>query len=203
MRHTGQESWQIRENRWIQHFECALWIRAAERIDAPAGGIVPGPLVIDPLPEPSPGLDLATLAEQWLSWWQVLCDLPEWKPDEGGPPPMFAHSGPDFDGLASQPLLREVLRSRSLEALRWHCERWHAAIHKRPFMRGPRASAVVAEVERAIGHTASPFVLTVDVLPVADQEIRPINDARFLVPEDVRDGANWPDVLRGLVEPLA
>jgi hypothetical protein len=164
---------------------------------------VPGPLLIDPLPTPSPDLDLATLSEQWLSWWQVLCGLPEWLPDEGGPPPTFAHGGPNFDGLVSQPLLREVLRSRWLEACYWHSERKHADLRDRAFRRGPRASAVVAEVERAIGRTAKPFVLTIDVLPVDDQEIRAINDARFLVSEGVRDGAGWGDVLRGLVEPLA
>ncbi|HEY4454030.1 MAG TPA: hypothetical protein VGN81_06950 [Pseudonocardiaceae bacterium] len=203
MRYAGQESWQIREDRWIQHFEWALWIRAAERIDAPAGGIVPGPLLIDPLPAPSPGLDLAALSEQWLAWWRVLCDLPEWSPADGGSPPVFAHSGPDFDGLAGQRLLREVLRHRWLEAHQWHSERKRAGVENRAFTRGPQASSVVAEVERANGRTARPFVLTIDVLPVADQKIRAISETRFLVPEGVRDGADWAQVLRGLVEPLA
>lgn len=203
MHSTGRKSWQIREDRWIPHYEWALWIRAAERIDAPAGGLVPGPLLIDPLPTPSPGLDLATLSEQWLSWWQLLCGLPEWLPDEGGPPPAFAHSGPHFEALGRQPLLREVLRTRWLEASYWHTERKHTGVRDRAFMRRPQASAVVAEVERAIGRTAKPFVLTIDVLPVDDQDIRAINDARFLVSESVRDSASWADVLHGLVEPLA
>jgi hypothetical protein len=200
---TGQESWQIREDRWIQHFEWALWIRAAERIDVPAGGIVPGPLLIDPLPAPSQGLDSATLSEQWLSWWQTLCGLPEFSPAGGGPPPMFAHSGPDFDGLDRQPLLRELLRRRWPEAHHWHSERKRAGVHDRAFARGAPASSVVSEVERANGRKARPFVLAIDVLPVDDLEVRAINDARFLVPEGVRDGASWPHVLRGLIEPLA
>ena len=203
MHHAGHESWQIREDRWIQHFECALWIRAAERIDVPAGGIVPGPLLIDPLPAPSPGLDLAVLGEQWLAWWRVLCELPEWSPADDGSPALFAHSGPEFDGLSGQPLLREVLRHRWPQALQWHRERKRAGIAGRAFWRGPLAASVVAEVERVNGRTARPFVLTIDVLPVADQEIRPIGEARFLVPEGVRDGADWAHVLRGLVEPLA
>lgn len=203
MRHAGQESWQIREDRWIQHFEWALWVRAAERIDAPAGGIVPGPLLIDPLPEPSPGLDLAALSGQWLAWWRVLCDLPEWSPSDGGSPPPFAHSGPDFDGLDGQPLLRDVLRHRWLEAHRWHSERKHEGVADRTFVRGPRASTVVAEVERVNGRAARPFVLAIDVLPVDDRKIRAISETRFLVPEGVRDGAEWADVLRELVEPLA
>ena len=203
MRQAGQESWQIREDRWIQHFECALWIRAAERIDVQAGGIVPGPLLIDPLPAPSPGLDLAALGEQWLAWWRVLCELPEWSPADGGSPALAAHSGPEFDGLGGQPLLREVLRHRWPQARQWHSDRKRAGIADRVFWRGPLAASVVAEVERVNGRKARPFVLAIDVLPVADQEIRPIGEARFLVPEAVRDGADWAHVLRGLVEPLA
>jgi hypothetical protein len=202
MRYAGQESWQIREDRWIQHFDWALWIRAAERIDTPTGGIVPGPLLIDPLPAPSPELDLTALSDQWLAWWRALCELPEWAPANGGSPPLFAHSGPDFEGLAEQPLLREVLRRRWLEAHRWHSERKRAGVRNRVSSRGPTASSVVAEVERVNGRAARPFVLTIDVLPVADREIRPISETRFLVPERIRDGADWAHVLRGLVEPL-
>ena len=77
MRYAGQRSWQIREDRWNQHFDWALWVRAAERIDVPPGGIVPGPLLIESLPEPSPGLDGAVLAREWRAWWRALCDLPE------------------------------------------------------------------------------------------------------------------------------
>ncbi|HEY4018605.1 MAG TPA: hypothetical protein VGM75_07960 [Pseudonocardiaceae bacterium] len=202
MRFAGRESWQIREDRWIQHFEWALWIRAAERIDAPAGGIVPGPLLIDPLPEPSPGLDRETLAAEWVSWWSALCGLPEWTPSDGGQPPQFAHSGPEFEGLAGQPLLRAVMALRWMEAHEWHSARKSAGIRQR-LHHGAQVSTVVADVERGLGRAARPFVLSVDVLPVDDEEIRAVGEARFLVSEGVRDGAGWAGVLRGLVEPLA
>ncbi len=203
MQLAGQRSWQIREDRWIQHFDLALWIRAAERIDARAGGLVPGPLVTDAVPEPSVGLNRAMLAEEWVSWWRALCTLPEWIPSDGGQPPAFAHSGPEFAGLSGQPLLRDVLRRRWPEANEWHSARKAAGV--REFVRGrrPEAPAVVAEVERALGRKAKPFVLSIDVLPVDDTELRAVSEARFLVPEGIRDGADWPMVLRGLVEPLA
>lgn len=203
MRLAGQKSWQIREDRWIQHFDWALWIRAAERIDAPAGGLVPGPLVIDALPAPSIGLNRAMLAEEWVSWWWTLCALPEWSPEDGRPPPALAYSGPEFTGLSDQPLLRDVLRRRWPEAHEWHSARKAAGV--REFVRGrrPEATTVVADVERAIGRRAKPFVLSIDVLPVDDAEVRVVSETRFLVPEGVRDGADWPTVLRGLVEPLA
>jgi hypothetical protein len=203
MQLAGQQSWQIREDRWIQHFDWALWIRAAERIDAPAGGLVPGPLVIESLPAPSGGLNPATLAEEWVSWWRALCSLPEWSPRNGGPPPAFAYSGPEFTGLSDQPLLRDVLRRRWLEANEWHSARKAAGMRELVRGRRPVASTVVAEVERVIGRRATPFVLSIDVLPVDDAEVRAVSETRFLVPEGVRDGADWPSVLRGLVEPLA
>ncbi len=203
MQLAGQKSWQIREDRWIQHFDLALWIRAAERIDAPAGGLVPGPLVIDALPTQSTGLSRATLAEEWVSWWWTLCSLPEWSPGDGGPPPAFAYGGPEFTGLSDQPLLRDVLRHRWPEAHEWHSARKAAGVRELVRGRGPVAPTVVAEVERAIGRRAKPFVLSIDILPVDDTDVRAISASRFLVPEGVRDGADWPSVLRGLVEPLA
>jgi hypothetical protein len=41
---------------WSEPCDVALWVRAAERIDVPAGGIVPGPLALYPVPEPTAGL---------------------------------------------------------------------------------------------------------------------------------------------------
>jgi hypothetical protein len=202
MQLAGRESWQIREDRWIQHFEWALWIRAAERIDVPAGGIVPGPLLIDPVPEASPGLDRAALAEEWASWWRALCGLPDWSPSDDPPPPRFAHSGPEFDGLVGQPLLRAVMVRRWMAVRDWHGARKLAGL-RRGLHRGAQVTAVVAEVEQGLGRTARPFGLCIDVLPVDDQEIRAIGENRFLVPEVVRDGAGWTSVLRGLVEARA
>jgi hypothetical protein len=203
MRYAGQRSWQIREDRWIQHFEWALWVRAAERIDAQAGGIVPGPLLIDPLPEPSPLLDGAVLADQWLAWWRALCDLPEWSPRDAGSPRELTYNWPIDAGLADRSLLRGVLARRFLEVHRWHRERKLEGVREHLHLHGTHASSVVAEVETKLGRRAKPFVLTIDVLPVADQEVRGISETRFLVPEGIRDAAEWAEVLRGLVEPLA
>jgi hypothetical protein len=200
MRFAGQESWLINESRWTQHFELALWVRAVERIDVPAGGIVPGPLVVDPVPQPSPGLDRAALAAEWASWWRALCVLPEWSPSEGGWPPQIAYCGPEFAGLAEhQPLSHSVMVRRWPEVQAWRTGRQRVAYRHRE----PAAAGVVAEVERTLGRRAKPFVLFVDVLALADNEIRAVGGNRFLVPESVRDGAGWAGVLRGLVEELA
>src|SRR2546423_13812161 len=98
MRLGDGPSWQISTDRWNQAFDWALWMRAAERIDAPVGGMVPGPLDIDPLPEPStspdpglgpsPGVDLV---DGWLGWWHGLATMPRWRPEQmTGPPPQLA-----------------------------------------------------------------------------------------------------------------
>lgn len=44
--------WQIRVEQGEEATDFALWLRAAERIEVPAGGIVPGPLDITPPPRP-------------------------------------------------------------------------------------------------------------------------------------------------------
>ena len=223
MKHAGHESWQIREERWSQYFDWALWIRAAERIDVPAGGIVPGALLIDRLPEPSPGLDQAVLAAEWVAWWRSLFDLPRegslpgegdlpgegrlsspgQLTDSGEPPPRFADGGPDLDGLAGQPLLREVLARRWMAAHRWHSDRKLAGLREYGNWRRQQSSAVMREFERTLGRRARPFALTIDVLPVDDPEVRAISDTRFLVSERIRDSSDWAEVLRGLVGPLA
>ena len=76
--HLGSgPSWQISTDRGNQAYDWALWVRAAERIHVPAAGLVPGPLAIEPLPEPStrPGVDLA---EGWRHWWEGLARMPRW-----------------------------------------------------------------------------------------------------------------------------
>jgi hypothetical protein len=59
--------------------------RGAERIDVPAGGVVPGPAEIDPLPDRSAvPADAGELAAGWLAWWQALaCQLPLREPPSG------------------------------------------------------------------------------------------------------------------------
>lgn len=66
-------SWRIREERWNEEYDLPLWFRAAERIDVPAGGVVPGPAEIDPLPDRSAApADAGELAAGWLAWWEAL-----------------------------------------------------------------------------------------------------------------------------------
>jgi hypothetical protein len=203
MRLAGQESWQIRIDRWSQQFDWALWLRAAERVDVPAGGVVPGPLIIEPLPEPSAEPIGADLAAEWLSWWLALCDLPEWSPSDGWPPPQAAYGPPDFAGLTGQPLLHETMTRRSQEADQWHTHRKTTGVRDFASQHRNLETPVVAAVEQALGRKAKPFVLSFQVLPVDGREIRQVRDNEFLVSEAVYDGPDWSELLRGLVEPLA
>lgn len=199
MRYAGQPSWQIRERRQNQNFELALWARAAERLDVPARGVVPGPLLIDPLPDPTPGLDTVALAHQWSAWWLTLCNLPPWSPDSGGPPPQITHSGPDFVALTGLPSLRELMVRRWPEVFRWRTERGRAGTHEGQ----PNVRTLIAEIEQRLGRPVRPFDVSIEVLAVDDQEVRQVSEATFVVPEHIRDGAGWSDVLRGLIEPFA
>jgi hypothetical protein len=95
------------------------------------------------------------------------------------------------------------LARRWMTADHWHSERKLAGLRAYPSWRRMQSTAVMAEFERKLGRRARPFVLTIDVLPVDDREVRRVSDTRFLVPEGIRDSADWAEVLRGLVEPLA
>ncbi len=41
------------------------------------------------------------------------------------------------------------------------------------------------------------------LLPVGDEEVRPIGSGRYLVPERLYAGPRWPEVLRALLIPYA
>jgi hypothetical protein len=71
MRAAGTASWSISIDQWDHQLEWALWFRAAERIEVPAGGLVTGPPDVDPLPEQSV-ISGDELAEGWLWWWRSL-----------------------------------------------------------------------------------------------------------------------------------
>jgi hypothetical protein len=45
--------------------ETALWVRSVERIDVPAGGTMPGALLVDDLPASSAETDLGA---PWRTW---------------------------------------------------------------------------------------------------------------------------------------
>jgi hypothetical protein len=202
MRLSGRpRSWQIRVDRWNEVHDLALWIRAAERIEVPAGAAVPGPLDIDRLPAPTIG-PTPELAEGWRGWWQALVGLPrfEWRPPEPppGPPPQSAFFPPHFDGLAGWPLLRAVLARRFDEAHAWHTGRTEAELPGRiPQM--PNLSRIVSG---ARGWRARPFLLDLVVLPVLDDEVRQVGDDRYLVPERIFDGPDFPGWLRAVVTRL-
>ena len=62
---------------------------------------------------------------------------------------------------------------------------------------------MVADVEDEIGRKARPFSLEFVVLPVRDDQIRPIRPTRWLVPERLYDSVRWPEHLRALVITVA
>jgi hypothetical protein len=67
--------------------------------------------------------------------------------------------------------------------------------------RNRRTGQVVAELERELGRKARPFSLDFVLLPIRDEQVRPVGSNRYLVPERVDDGPRWPEVLRGLLIP--
>src|SRR2546421_214909 len=191
-------SWQISVDRWNQAYDRALWFRAAERIDAPAGGSVPGPLDIDPLPEPStggadPGGDGSgdELVEGWLAWWHALNGMPRWRPGDpadpaagrvpGFGPTPWVFGPPDFAGLAAWPALQRVVAERWPEGDAWHSRRKGAGLlHlRREITRQQREPPVVRDVERQLRRRVPPFELELVLLPVRDEEIRPVGEAKY------------------------
>jgi hypothetical protein len=205
MRLAGSPSWRISEDRWPESFDWALWFRAAERIDVRPGGVVPGAADIEPLPDPSTGPSDATeLAAGWLAWWQSLIELPPLAPpfDQAHPPAALAFSPPDFPGLAGWPALQRMVTRRWRQAHDWHTARMTAGLEAR-LHEHTRIGQVVAELERELGRKARPFSLEFVLLPVRDEQVRPVGPERFLVPERVFDGPRWPGLLRGLLIPRA
>jgi hypothetical protein len=198
--------WRISEERWTEAYDVPLWFRAAERIDVPAGGVVPGPAEIDPLPDRSAALaDAPELAAGWLAWWQALAgQLPLREPlDPSRLPSAIVFTGPpDFAGLAGWPVLQRVVAARWHEAAAWHRQRERvgvAAGHSRDL---PAVHAV-HELERELGRPVRPFELDFVLLPVRDDQIRWLRPRRYLVPERLRDGPRWPQLLRELLRPHA
>jgi hypothetical protein len=205
MRLAGSPSWRISEDRWPESFDWALWFRAVERIDVGPGGVVPGAADVEPLPDPSAGSsDAAELAAGWLGWWQALVKLPPLSPpfDRAHPPAVLAFSPADFPGLAGWPALQRVVTRRWRQAHDWHTARMEAGLEAGLHERA-RIGQVVAELERELGRKARPFSLEFVLLPVRDDQVRPVGPDRYLVPERVCDGPRWPGLLRGLLTPRA
>jgi hypothetical protein len=198
--------WRVREERWAEAYNVPLWFRAAERIDVPAGGVVPGPADIDALPDRSAApADAGELAAGWLAWWQALAgQLPLREPlDPSRLPSALVFTGPpDFTGLAGWPALQRVAAGRWHEATAWYRQRERAGLAAgHPYDR-PAVNAV-RELERELGRPVKPFELDLVLLPVRDDQVRQLRPGRYLVPERLRDGPRWPQLLRELMRPHA
>jgi hypothetical protein len=195
MRRLGTRSWTIGIDRCNQLYEFPLWIRAAERIAVPPDPFVPGPLALDPLPEPSVGPD-ADLGPAWLGWWRTVIGLPSWTYDASAVRQSYVDfCGPDVLGLARWPELQRVAADRWPEARQWH--------HRRDEQDGPRRSPpspnlneAVRDVERELDRPLRPIRLDMVVLPVRDGTIRRVSGERYLVPERVFDGPRFTEWLR-------
>jgi hypothetical protein len=194
MRLASSPSWRISEDRWPESLDWALWFRAAERIDVGPGGVVPAAGEIEPLPDPSTGpSEAAELAAGWLAWWQSLIELPPLSPpfDRAHPPAALAFHPPDFPGLGGWPALHRVVTRRWRQAHEWHTARKKAGLEA-GLHRDMRTNKVVTELERELGRIARPFSLEFVLLPVRDEQVRPVGPDRYLVPERVYDGPRWP-----------
>lgn len=208
VRFAGTASWQLRIDRWDLAADHALWLRAAERIDVPAGGIVPGPLA-DETPAPArPLSDPAAAATGWRAWWSAVVTRSDHEPGAAEGADAWAtfraaqrRPATASDALAPWPELAAAAESRTREFHAWHAARKTAGLQRL----GPgdyRDGRVVQALEHRLGRTAPPFVVELLILPVLDDEIRTVRPRRHLVPERVYDARDWPDRLEPLLLPL-
>ncbi len=195
-------------DRWDTLTDHALWLRAAEDIDVPAGGMVPGPLDDAP-PEPvRPLADPAAAAEGWRAWWAAIVTRSDHEPSaaERGAVRRAYEAAPQHPvqadaALAPWPELAVVAHAQAGEFHTWHNARKAAGLR----LQGAgdyRDGRVVKDLERRLGRTAPPFVVELLVLPVRDDDIRPAQPGRYLVPERVYDAPDWPERLEPLLLPL-
>ena len=196
MRLNNIASWRMSLDSASAMMDCALWIRAAERLQIPPDPLVPGPLDIDRPPSPISTGD-QVIAEQWLGWWlSLIAPHRENRPLDQTLEP--AHDTPDPLGLAPYPLLAALVARRWPQAIEWHNAR-----RLRDAEQHPAASLipnlVVQDLERTVGRRMRPFNLEFILLPVRDDVIRRVDDERYLVPERVFHGPGWAAWLRGLV----
>jgi hypothetical protein len=196
VRLNGFDSWRMAIGSASPMVNCALWIRAAERLQIPEDPLVPGPLDID-RPPPPISIGDEGISKQWLGWWRSLVAPRQWNQ----PPDRFlepAHGTPDPLGLAPFPVLAAVVARRWPQALEW------LSVQERRKAEGPGPQAgipneVVRDLERMLGRRARPFNVEFILLPVLDEQIRQVDDEHYLVPERVYLGPGWERWLRGLV----
>lgn len=197
----------MRIDRWDTFADHALWLRAAERLAVPAGGVVPGPLDGD-LPAPArPLADLAAAADGWRRWWSAIVTPAIDDPVVADGPGAWAARATDrvrridaTAALAPWPELAAAAEARFREFHTWHTARQVAGLERHGHGDG-REGLVVRGLERRLGRTAPPFVVELLVLPVRDDEVRPVGPDRYLVPERVYDGPDWSDRLEALLLP--
>jgi hypothetical protein len=89
-----------------------------------------------------------------------------------------------------------------MQAQDWHNARMTAGLEA-GLHSDARIGQVVAGLERELGRKTRPFSLNFVLLPVRDDQVRPIGPDRYLVPESVCDGPRWPELLRSLLIPRA
>jgi hypothetical protein len=191
MRLSGTDSWRV-EVRTDSLIDCALWIRAAERLDVPPDPLVPGPADLTHPPAPISTAD-DDLADQWLSWWHSLI-APQRVTRAPDPSLEPAYGSPDPLGLAAYPALAAVVTQRWRQANDWHNAQ-HQRWRDRP---SPVIGEVVRDIERAAGHKVRAFRVEFILIPVRDDVIRAVDDNRYLVPLPVVEGPAWPAWLRSL-----
>jgi hypothetical protein len=198
MHYGGMKSWQIGVGGAEPFLLGALWIRDVEHIEVPPDPTVPGPLDTDSLPAPSAAA-VPGLGDEWLAWWRSIVDMSKRPPLS--PPDLHtepAHDTPDPLGLARLPLMRKLVAQRWPEHLRWNTERNLDPLNRRTHP-NPRTSEVVREIEAELGRKVRPFNVRFLLLPVRDDQIRQVEKFRYLVPERIYDGPQWPGWLRELV----
>ena len=197
MRLNNFDSWRMSLDPAPSMITCALWIRAAERLQIPEDPLVPGPLDID-RPPPPISISDETIAEQWLGWWYSLVAPRQGRHRLASPGLEPAAETPDPLGLAPYPILAAVVTMRWPQAQEWQSARKHRAIMRQsPPSLNP--NLVVRDVERRLGRQVRPFSLEFLLLPVRDNVIRKVDDERYLVPEDVYDSPTWTTWLGVLI----
>jgi hypothetical protein len=163
MRVVGRRSWSLRVGD-DERMETALWVRLVERIDVPAGGTVPGSLLVADPPAPSTETDLTA---PWHAWWDSLVAAVGTRPALDDP---VSAGVPELLGV--------------VEGWRPAVARWRGSRGRRgPAPHGMLEVDLINEVQASFGGAAVPFELTLVVLPVDDDDIRPLGADRYLVPE--------------------
>lgn len=163
VRAAGRQSWSLRVGD-DERMETALWVRLVERIDVPAGGTVPGSLLVADPPAPSAETDLTA---PWHTWWASLVAA------------VGARPALDDPVLAGLPELRRVVEWWRPAVARWRGSRGRGAHAPH----GMLEVDLINEVQASFGGAAVPFQLAVVVLPVDDDDIRALGADRYLVPE--------------------